>query len=604
MQNVHGVSVAEVPVVSAPPIPLPNISAAGLVGTAPNIVLETPNISGGALTSIRITNQGSGYTSAPTVTLTGGGSGANFTAADVDAIVVGGKVTEIVINNGGSGYTSAPSISITAPTDGITATADAITPGKFTKVVNGQNVAGYDEPFLVLNAADAKELGDRGTLPEALDAIFSQISSARVIVVPIQEYETGAAITSVAIGAWALQTGTRVTTGVATDSNDPANITLFEFPTSPTGVTTTQLQGIKVGQVITLGTSSDTDANGKFEVTQTYDNATGILRVKQVPGQSGLNNLTSAARQFELDAQDGPAKTRTAAIGDTTERTGVYALLSSRSRHGFSPRVITASGLDTGTRIGGNANSLGKAMETVADLLRGVAYIDGPSTTHADALTSAGDYGSDRVYFIDPKVKCFRDGQVVNCAASAFAAGLTLKTDAAYGPWVIPSNQLFNNVLGTERDIDFEMGSANSRAQLLNDAQIATIVNIGGGYRLWGDFTRAKGDRVTWKFLNVRRMADLLYDALADNHLWAVDKNITIEYVETVADGVNAFLDDLTAQEAILGGECFADPTLNTERNLSLGIVTFTIDWTPLYPARQVHFNIELTTSRLATLLN
>ena len=101
MQNIHGVSVAEVPVVSAPPIPLPNISAGGLIGTAPDIVLETPNIAGGALTSIRVTNQGTGYTTAPAVTLTGGGSGANFTAADVDAIVVAGKVTEIVINNGG-----------------------------------------------------------------------------------------------------------------------------------------------------------------------------------------------------------------------------------------------------------------------------------------------------------------------------------------------------------------------------------------------------------------------------------------------------------------------------------------------------------------------
>ena len=108
---------------------------------------------------------------------------------------------------------------------------------------------------------------------------------------------------------------------------------------------------------------------------------------------------------------------------------------------------------------------------------------------------------------------------------------------------------------------------------------------------------------MTWKFLNVRRMADVLYDALADNHLWAVDKNITKDYVDSVAKGVNAFLDDLTAQEAILGGECFADPTLNTERNLSLGIVTFTVNWTPLFPARQVHFEIELSTHRLATLL-
>ena len=485
MQYVHGVSVAEVPVVDAPPIPLPNISAGGLIGTAPDIVLETPNIAGGALTSIRVTNQGTGYTIAPAVTLTGGGSGANFTAADVDAIVVAGKVTEIVINNGGSGYTSAPTITIAAPTnDGITATADAITPGKFTKLVNGKNVVGYDEPFLVLNAADAKELGDRGTLPEALDAIFSQISSARVIVVPIENYETAAAQTIAALTfTTALQSS--ATNDEFTLSTINGQLTLV-FDSTSTTAKSDALTAIKKGQVITFTPTGPTyEAVGNAKTIASRSQTDGKY---QIPVKETTAGTALSARSYSVNAasQDGTAKTRTAAIGDTTERTGVYALLSARSRLGFSPRIIIASGLDTGTRIGGSANPLGAAMKAVADLLRGVAYVDGPSTNHADALLSANDYGSDRVYFIDPKVKCFRNGQVVNCAASAFAAGLTLKTDAAYGPWVIPSNQLFNNVLGTERDIDFEMGSANSRAQLLNDAQIATIVNIGGGYRLWG----------------------------------------------------------------------------------------------------------------------
>jgi len=55
---------------------------------------------------------GSGYTSAPTVTITGGGgSGATATAT-----VAGGKVTGFTITNGGSGYTSAPTVTIALPT--------------------------------------------------------------------------------------------------------------------------------------------------------------------------------------------------------------------------------------------------------------------------------------------------------------------------------------------------------------------------------------------------------------------------------------------------------------------------------------------------------
>lgn len=56
-----------------------------------------------------ITNKGSGYTSTPSVSITGGGgSGATGTA-----IISGGLISEITMSNVGSGYTSAPSISIT-----------------------------------------------------------------------------------------------------------------------------------------------------------------------------------------------------------------------------------------------------------------------------------------------------------------------------------------------------------------------------------------------------------------------------------------------------------------------------------------------------------
>lgn len=57
--------------------------------------------------SAAVTAGGSGYTSAPTVTLSGGdGSGATATAT-----VSGGAVTEVTITSQGTGYTSAPSVS-------------------------------------------------------------------------------------------------------------------------------------------------------------------------------------------------------------------------------------------------------------------------------------------------------------------------------------------------------------------------------------------------------------------------------------------------------------------------------------------------------------
>ncbi len=59
--------------------------------------------------SVMVVNGGSGYTSAPTVTFTGGGA---TTPATATAVVVGGAVTDIVVSNPGVGYTSAPVVEI------------------------------------------------------------------------------------------------------------------------------------------------------------------------------------------------------------------------------------------------------------------------------------------------------------------------------------------------------------------------------------------------------------------------------------------------------------------------------------------------------------
>ena len=75
---------------------------------------------GDQISTVTITNGGSGYTSAPTVSFSGGGgSGASATAT-----VSGGKVTAITITGGGLGFTSNPTVSISGG-GGSNATATA-----------------------------------------------------------------------------------------------------------------------------------------------------------------------------------------------------------------------------------------------------------------------------------------------------------------------------------------------------------------------------------------------------------------------------------------------------------------------------------------------
>ncbi len=90
----------------------------------------------GSLATISVTVTGSGYTSTPTVVITGGTVG---TTASANATIAGGVVSEISIVGVGDGYTSVPAITFSGGGgSGTTASAFIMPTG-----INGQSIAVY-----------------------------------------------------------------------------------------------------------------------------------------------------------------------------------------------------------------------------------------------------------------------------------------------------------------------------------------------------------------------------------------------------------------------------------------------------------------------------
>ena len=100
----------------------PNVGGGDVVATAVAITTSRANVQ--SILRLEITNGGSGYTSPPTITISGGGGvGAAATCS------IGGTnftVTGISVDERGRGYASAPVITLNAPLSGVGVTATAV----------------------------------------------------------------------------------------------------------------------------------------------------------------------------------------------------------------------------------------------------------------------------------------------------------------------------------------------------------------------------------------------------------------------------------------------------------------------------------------------
>lgn len=433
------------------------------------------------------------------------------------------------------------------------------------------------------------------------------------ITVNLVDPAANSAVLSVAVA------GNAITVNLATDATGVITTTAADLIAAIAG-------DVDAAALVTAANTTGSDGTGVVTATASAQSLTGglnepfplntpVLVTNAGQAISGLDNTTNnTGRGTLLPAIDGIYDQIGAVVivvrveeGATEEDTlanvvggvnsvdgsyeGVHALLGAESVTGFAPRIVCAPGW-THQRPNDLANPVVAELIGVLNRLRAVCIVDGPNTTDEAAITAAGDHDSRRLYLVDPWVKVFRDGVNVDEPPSARIAGLMAKIDNDRGFWWSPSNNSLNGIVGTSRPVDFKLGDANGRANLLNERVVATIINQ-NGYRLWGNRTLSSDPR--YAFLSVGRTQDIINDSLLRAHLWAVDRNITKTYVEDVTDSVNAYLRSLVALGAILGGECFPDPDLNTPANITQGKVYFNFDFTPVYPAEHITFTSELT---------
>ncbi|AZE47003.1 Phage tail sheath monomer [Pseudomonas chlororaphis] len=336
-----------------------------------------------------------------------------------------------------------------------------------------------------------------------------------------------------------------------------------------------------------------------------------ITNEREAVAAFGSNSaITNACRAIYTRAKAvivacGVAKTESSAeqasaiIGGVLadgKRTGMQALLDGKSRFNAQPRLLV-------TPKHSATQAVGTALVALADKLRGLAILDGPNTTDEAVIAYAGEFGAKRAFLVDPGVQYWDTdtSATVNAPSSAYVAGLFAWTDSEYGFWASPSNKEFVGITGTTRPVEFLDGDETCRANLLNNANVTTIIRD-DGYRLWGNRTLSSDPK--WAFVTRVRTMDIVMDAILYGHKWAVDRSITATYVNDVTEGLRAFMRDLKAQGAIINFEVYADPELNTESQLEQGKVYWNIRFTDVPPAENPNFRVEVTKQWLGEVLD
>lgn len=372
----------------------------------------------------------------------------------------------------------------------------------------------------------------------------------------------------------------------------------IELKTGDSGVRPMKLAETSVIGIV--GTAPDADAT-KFPLNtpvlvagkrteaaalDTTGNGLGTL-----PGAMDaiFDQIGAAVVIIRVDEGIDDAATKSNVIGgvDAQEnRSGIQALLDARATVAMTPKILIAPGFSSDQAVA-------TELLAIAQRVRGFVYLDGPNTTDADAKLYVADFGGDsgkHGMLIDPYSLVWDtvSSSEIQRASSAVAAGVRVKTDYLKGPHYTLSNQVIDGIIGTARPIDFVMGDINSRANLLNDGNVTTIIRE-DGYRFWGSRTLNTTD-AKWAFEPSVRIDMLIKDTIQQNLLWAVDKPINKTLLEDVAESVNAMMRQLISFGWILGGECWVDPDKNSTTSLSAGQVYFAYDFTVPAPAEYLGF--------------
>jgi phage tail sheath protein FI len=183
-------------------------------------------------------------------------------------------------------------------------------------------------------------------------------------------------------------------------------------------------------------------------------------------------------------------------------------------------------------------------------------------------------------------------GETTYVPPSGHVAGVWARTDAERGVHKAPANTRVRGAIGLKALVsDDEQG-------MLNQAGVNCIRSFtGDGILVWGARTLASDPE--WRYLNVRRLLNMIEESIADSTRWIVFEPNDAPLWSAIRRDVSAFLTRIWRTGALQGAtpeQAFfvkCDQETNPPENIDAGVVTTVVGVAPVKPAEFVVFQIR-----------
>lgn len=295
-------------------------------------------------------------------------------------------------------------------------------------------------------------------------------------------------------------------------------------------------------------------------------------------------------------------------ITATDIEAAVEAVEMCRSVVGIVPDLLCAPGWSS---IPAVAAVMAAKAPSINGLYRAKAVVDVDTsvTTGAPEYSTVYSYKNDNGYTSEDMIVCWpmvkKDDKIFDL--STIVCGLIAKVDSDNGdcPYESPSNKSVP-ITGAVNAAGDEVTITSPNADVLSVTDgVVTVLND-GGWVLWGNYLGCypKENDVSKMYICTSRVQDWLCNRFMDTYKQYVDKPLTAVLRDAIVNSYNAWLNGLTADGKLFGGEVTYIPKYNEIGDLIGGKIRLDASTASPVPMQRIDVHVSYSVEMLEAALN